>query len=223
MLRCTKKRMKVVMNANLFPLAREGWRYVALSFFALVLFSLFGWTLFALGALGSTLFFLYSFRNPEREITSFQDASVLSPSDGKVTAIEELKESSLYAYKIEIESDCRDVGILRVPMDATLKHSKICRGTRVSPKSPLFRDLNEYAELTFGDEQHSVQVVHRLKRSVVGLFIHAKEGSTLRQSSRYGFMLNGITTLYLPHNFRINVKTGENLRASESLIGYFSN
>lgn len=48
----------------------------------------------------------------------------------------------------------------------------------------------------------------------------AKE--SLKQASRYGFISNATTTIYLPQNFRVNVAVGSELKGSETLIGYFS-
>ena len=42
------------------------------------------------------------------------------------------------------------------------------------------------------------------------------------QAHRYGFMLNGLSSIYLPSNSRVGIKEGMTLKAGESLIGYFS-
>lgn len=210
------------MKSNLLPLAKEGWNYILISFAFFILFYLFHLTLLTLLTFFIILFFIYSFRNPERELVSFSDGSILSPTDGVVSSIEELEDDALYAYKIEIDSNCLDVGILRAPMDAMLVSVRKYNGSRVSDESSLYEDLNEYTQLVFTDDTNSLKVVHRLKRSFAPLCVNIKEATTLKQSSRYGFMINGTTSIYLPDNFRINLKIGDKLRASESLIGYFS-
>ena len=61
-----------------------------------------------------------------------------------------------------------------------------------------------------------------LKQSFDEIRIAAKESQSLLQGSRYGVMISGVTTIYLPQNFRLNINIGSELKASESLIGYFS-
>jgi len=64
--------------------------------------------------------------------------------------------------------------------------------------------------------------VHRLKQSFDSIHIDAFVNQTRLQGGRYGVMLNGVTTLYLPLNFRLNVNVGNQVKASETLVGYFS-
>jgi phosphatidylserine decarboxylase len=79
------------------------------------------------------------------------------------------------------------------------------------------------AELVFEDSnKNRIKVVHRVKQSFAPLYLDVIELQNLRQTSRYGMMINGVTTLYFPSNFRVNVNVGNELKASESLMGYFS-
>jgi len=210
------------MKSNLLPISEEGLKTVAISAAIAALLSLLDFEFLAFIVFCATLFFIYIFRNPERVLPSFDKGSVTAPSDGTVKSIEELNDSE-YAYKIVIESDYLDVAVLRAPLDVTVESVILYKGTRVSKKSKLFSDMNEYATLVFLDESgNKCKVVHQLKKSCTPLFLSLIKKQNLRQSLRYGFMLNGITTLYLPSNFRLNVNIGNELKASESLMGYFS-
>lgn len=210
------------MNKNLLPIAKEGILYVAISAsIVLVLMALDFEFLAFVGAM-VTVMFLYSFRNPERSLPEFTELSVLAVSDGVVKSIEELSEGD-YAYKVEVESNFLDVGVLRTPFNASLVKAVHTKGTKVAKNSELFLDLNEMAELIFEDTNNNrVKVVHRAKQSLTPLYFDAIKSQKLRQTSRYGMMLNGVTTLYFPSNFRVNVNVGNELKASESLMGYFS-
>jgi phosphatidylserine decarboxylase len=68
---------------------------------------------------------------------------------------------------------------------------------------------------------NKIKVLHKLKQSFKSIDIDIQESQSLMQGARYGLMVNGITTIYLPHNFRLNVGIGSELVASETLIGYF--
>lgn len=211
------------MKSNLFPIAREGWKYFLLSAILFILFYLFSFTLLSFLTFLATIFIVFTFRNPERELALFSEGSVIAPSDGIVNSITEI-EDTIYSYKIEIENNCLDVGILRVPMRAKIEAILKQHGSRVSKKSKLFNDINENIELTFIDEKsNKVKITHTLKNSFAPLYVNniAKE-QTVNQTQRYGFMVNGITTIYLPNNFRLNINVSDEIKASQTLLGYFS-
>ena len=214
--------MRLVMRANLLPIAQEGWKYIASTFAFLILFSLLDLDFLTLFTSLLLIAFLFLFRNPERQLPMFEKLSVVSPSDGVVKAIVELQESP-YSYRVDIESTCLDVAVLRAPLSAKLESITKYNGTRVSKNSKLFNDTNENVVLVFVDENlNRLKIIHRLKQSFAPLFIEKIQSQNLQQTGRYGLLINGVTSIYLPNNFRLNVNVGNELKASESLIGYFS-
>lgn len=207
---------------NLLPISKDGWQYLAPSVVAFVIFYIFDFSFLAFIAFSLTLLFIFMFRNPEREFPVFEKLSVVSPCDGTVKSITELTGGE-FAYKVDIESSCSDVGILRVPMNAIIQELSKFNGTRVSQNSKLFIDTNERLELLFIDEDsNKLKVEHRLTKSFLPIFVDIESENRVSKSSRYGFLNSGITTLYLPSNFRLNVNVGNDVKASDSLIGYFS-
>ena len=210
------------MKNNLLPIAKEGWNYIAGAVVAFVVFSFFDLDFFEFFAFLSILFFIYVFRNPEKEIINFQEASVVSPVDGVVSVIEELKDAE-YAYKVEIDSSYFNVGLLRVPLTSSLIDIKVYNGARLSKFSTSFNEINENTTLIFSDKnKNTIKVNHRLKQSFKSIEVEVIKSQNLHQGARYGFMINGITTLYLPKNFRLNLSVGSQLNAAESLVGYFT-
>ncbi|MCK4737887.1 MAG: phosphatidylserine decarboxylase, partial [Sulfurimonas sp.] len=92
-----------------------------------------------------------------------------------------------------------------------------------STLSSLSKKINENSELIFIDKNsNTAKVSHRVKQSFMGINIKAREFQNFNQGSRYGVMVNGVTTLYLPQNFRLNISVGSELVASETLVGYFT-
>ena len=210
------------MRNNLFIIAKSGWSYIGYAFLVFVIFSLLDLDLLAFIAFVAIGLFVYLFRNPERVMPFYQENSFVAPSDGVITAIEQL-ENEEYAYRVDIESSYFNVGVLRVPMHAKLSSVKIVRGSRTAKDSKLFALLNEYAELVFTDNtDNSVTIVHRLKQGFAPIDIDLVQSQELMQAARYGLMINGVTSVYLPSNFRLNVNVGEEVLASETLVGYFS-
>ena len=210
------------MKSNLLPISSAGFKYVASAFLAFIIFSIFDIEFLALISFILTVAFGFMFRNPEREVPSFEKNSLVSPVDGSVISIEDIQDSE-YAYKLEIDSTYLNVGVLRTPLDSTLQSVTIRKGARLATTSILSEDINENAELIFVDENsNSVKVVHKLKRSFDDITVDVKNSQNVKQASRYGVMINGTTTLYLPKNFRLNVTLGSELEGSQTLIGYFS-
>lgn len=210
------------MRNNLFPVAKEGWNFIGYSVLAFVVFAIFDFDFFEFLSFLAVIFFVFVYRNPEREMPIFQDSSVTSPIDGVVSSIEEIEDEE-YSYKIEVNSSYLDVSVLRVPMNATLKSFAIKRGARLSQFDSLAKNINENAQLVFEDSNsNKVKILHMLKQSFDSIKIGVIENQKLSQASRYGVMVNGITTIYLPQNFRLNISVGNELKASETLVGYFS-
>ena len=210
------------MKSNLLPISSAGFKYVASAFLAFIIFSIFDIEFLALISFLLIVAFGLMFRNPEREVPSFEKNALVSPVDGSVVSIEDIQEGE-YAYKIEIDTTYLNVGVLRTPLDGTLKSVITRKGSRLGSNSSLSNHINENAELIFVDENsNSVKVVHTLKRSFDDISIDVKKTQGLKQASRYGAMINGTTTVYLPKNFRLNVTLGSELEGSQTLIGYFS-
>ena len=211
-----------MIRSNLLPVSQAGFKVIGCSVLLFIVSMIFDFDFLAFILFIVTTLFIFVYRNPEREMMAFGELSVLSPVDGKVLSIEELNEDE-YAYKIKIDSTYSDVGVLRVPMNATLKESTLIKGAKLAQDSFLAPKINENCILIFEDSlQNRVQVKHLSKQSFADISLSAIESTNLLQTSRYGFMTNGITTIYIPQNFRINVSVGKELLASETLIGYFS-
>jgi len=214
--------MRKVMKSNLLPISNVGFKYIAAAFLAFIIFSILDIEFLALISFVLMFAFGFMFRNPEREVPSFEKNSLVSPVDGSVISIEDIQDSE-YAYKVEIDSTYLDVGVLRTPLDATLQSIVKMNGARLATTSSLSNDINENAELIFVDENsNSVKVVHTLTRSFDDISLDVKKSQNVKQASRYGVMINGKTTIYLPKNFRLNITLGSELTGSQTLMGYFS-
>jgi phosphatidylserine decarboxylase len=210
------------MISNLFPISKFGFKYIVFSFFAFVIFQILDFDFLALASLAASIVFLYLFRNPERDIPVFSDGSLVSPVDGVLTAIKELEDSQ-YGYRLEIESSYKDIGVLRVPMEATVENVTINKGARLSKSNSLSQEINEFAEIEFKDTiGNKINVIHTLKQSFSAISLDIIKEQKVRQAMRYGFAQNTTSYIYTPKNFRINVNISNELKGSETLLGYFS-
>jgi len=210
------------MKANLLPIAKYSWKYIAYTLLAFFVFEILDFDLLEFLAFLLLLTFLYIYRNPEREILYFGANSVLSPVDGTVVLIENI-DDDYYTYKVEIESTLFSNGFLRSPMQSSVNSIAVHRGAKLAKIAPLANKINENVVIEFEDKNaNRLKVLHRAKENFDDLHVDIKNGEYLYQSKRYGFMTNLTTTLYLPDNFRLDIAKNQELKASESLVGYFS-
>ena len=116
-----------------------------------------------------------------------------------------------------------DVSLLRSPINATIESLQLYNGTRVSKTSKHLETLNENVEITFVDKKnHKIKVKHTLTQSFAPLMLDVMESQRLLKSSRYGVMVCGVTSIYLPSNVRVNVNLASEVKASQTLIGFLS-
>jgi len=209
------------MNNNLLPISNNGFRYMIYAFIASIIFEILDLEILAFFSFLIIFAIVYFFRNPEREISIFDAGSVVSPVDGKVISIEELTGSE-FGYKLSVENSYFDIGVLRAPCDGYITAISKKNGARLSSASDSSKDLNAQIELLFKHEKHNhIKVKHTITRSFTPLSLSVFKGQSIRQSARYGFMLNGYSEIYVPKNFRLNVNKGSKLIASETLLGFF--
>jgi len=211
-----------MIRTNLLPISQAGFKAIGFGMILLILSFMLDFDFLSFILLIVTLLLIFIYRNPEREILAFQDQSVLSPVDGKVIAIEDILDDE-YAYKITIDSTYADIGVLRVPINSTIEKLSLIRGAKLAEELSLSNKINENCTLIFKDSlSNKVKVKHTLKESFTDISLSLIESQKVLQTTRYGFMTNGVSSLYLPHNFRVNVSVGKEVSASETLIGYFS-
>lgn len=210
------------MKNNLLPIAKEGWSYISYTLLFLFFSILFELDIFTIASLFFLIFLVYSFRNPERELLMTGDKSVLSPVDGCVTSIEEL-DGTEYFYKVTIQTTFKDVSLLRVPINAVSVVQNQYNGACLFLGNSLSNKLNERATITFEDiHTNKVKIIHITGESFCSVKTDSLKNNEQRQSLRYGVMTNGISEIYFPKNFRLNISIADELKASQDLLGYFS-
>ena len=210
------------MQNNLSFIAKEGWKVLGYSIAIFIFFVLLHLNFLSYIAFAFILFFAFVYRNPERA-SSVDDANgVVSPVDGKILSIEELHNDNEYTYKITIDSSYSDVSALRSPISAVVEDFEHIHGTKLGYGDKLYNALNENLTFTLvSPNGMKMKLKHTLKESFDDVSIYIKKDDSLKISARYGFMLSGITTIYLPKTFHINVNVGSKLFASSSLLGSF--
>ena len=210
-------------SSNTFIIAKEGWSLIVSLIALFLFFALIDADILQVITFFAALGTAWIFRNPERIIPLPQEKSIFAPCDGKVISIESIDEADNTFFKVTIESACLDCSILRVPFESSATVLNVQCGARLGRLRPLAPYLNENAVIEFSDDNHNRMIVeHVLEQSFSPLSIQMYENSALVQGRRYGVMLQGSTTMYLPHNSRVALNVGDKVLAGQTLIGYFS-
>ncbi|SFV56024.1 Phosphatidylserine decarboxylase-related protein [hydrothermal vent metagenome] len=186
-----------------------------------LVFAIFDFELLASLFLLMALFFLYIYKIPKRLVANISNSGVVAPVDGKVVEIKK-EDNKEYGYKVVIDSSFFHAPLLYSPFEAKEGSFYLKRGTRLGQTSHLFKRLNETLEVFFTNGDKSIKIEHRLKRTPLNIELFTKKRE-FKCGESYGFALNAITTLYLPKDFQANINIGQNLYASQTILGYFSN
>jgi phosphatidylserine decarboxylase len=159
-----------------------------------------------------TTFFLFFFRDPERDVTAPPDA-VVSPADGRVMVAGPSTTASFPAdrwQQISIFLSPTDVHVNRMPVSGRVTQVKYHPGRFLPAYRAEAGELNEYTEVTV-DHGGLIIVV----RQIVGILARrivcrVKEGDEVQAGSRFGVMKFGSRMdIFIPVASTMQTKVGE--------------
>ena len=211
-------------------LAKEGFStiLVVFAFSLLVIFAI----SFAPGWLGYIVYpvlavlcglVLYFFRDPDRT-TPNDDSLIISPADGKVVLIQDVKEDEYVGEEVtqvSIFLSPLNVHVNRNPMSGLLEYVKYYPGKYLMAWEDHASEMNERAHFGVlhpsGMKMMFKQITGFMARRIV---YNLEEGDKLKAGERFGIMKFGSRMdLLLPKNVNIDVKIGDKTVAGESIIG----
>jgi phosphatidylserine decarboxylase len=195
---------------------------IAAGIMTLVLYG-FGFDKTAFFTLAATFFIVWFFRNPERKIPEGKD-SVVSPADGKVIIIEEVRRDDLVPgsfIKISIFMNVFNVHVNRIPYSGTITLVRYTKGRFISANLDKASALNEQNAIVIatdkGREIITVQIAGLIARRIV---CWIKEGMAVEKGERFGLIRFGSRLdVYLPRETSIAVKIGDKVRSGETVLG----
>ena len=171
---------------------------------------------------------LFLFRNPERVLEHFESSAIMSVCDGIISNIETLDCSGKIkgeCLKISITNRFIDASVLRVPFDANFALNEIKRGAQLASHSGKAMALNEQAKVMFthhSDQANKMVVKHYLNRFNLPISLSPTVGEQVEIASPYGFILHGTILVFLPASARLDIKKGDEVKAGETILGYFT-
>ncbi|WP_353150440.1 phosphatidylserine decarboxylase [Pollutimonas bauzanensis] len=211
------------MNKPSYPhpiIAREGWPFLA--GIVLVSIAVSFWS----GAASIPLwiisiFVLQFFRDPAR-VAPEGEFNVLSPADGRIVAVEEVRDT--YAdrdsLKISVFMNVFNVHSNRAPVDGSVVSINYFAGQFFNAsldKASLENERN--ATVLRTKQGHIVTAVQVAGLVAKRILCYAKPGDSLYAGQRYGFIRFGSRVdVYLPPGSRPRVAIGDKVHATSTVL-----
>jgi len=196
---------------------------------ALILFSWFFITdtaikmaVLAAGAIGYVLIIQF-FRYPQRTIVKNENV-ILSPADGKVCDIKEFHENEYLKSKclqISIFMSPTNVHINWIPVEGVVTYMKHKDGEFYAAFKDKSAEENERTttaiKMKDGREIVMRQIAGAMARRIIN---YVTVGDQVDQHTEVGFIRFGSRVdLFLPLNTKLNIKLGQKVKGSQTIIG----
>jgi phosphatidylserine decarboxylase len=220
-------RMSLVnsIKSTLVPIHRDGWRFIAI--FAAVTLLLFWLDLALLAWIGviATAWCAYFFRDPER-VTPLREGLVISPADGRISAIEqvipppELDLEREPCTRVSIFMNVFDVHVNRAPVGGRIARIAYIPGLFVNADLDKASLDNERQALTLelpdGRRLGAVQIAGLVARRIVKF---VSEGERVLAGQRIGLIRFGSRVdVYLPRGVNPLAAVGQRAIAGETVL-----
>ena len=202
-------------------IAREGWPFVAFSFFiALVANIGFGFGL-ALPFWLIAIFVTQFFRDPPRQLPSNPHA-IVSPADGRVVFVGKAHDPFLHreALKISVFMNVFNVHSNRSPVDGVIQNVWYHPGKFFNADLDKASEENErnalWIKTTAGMDVTCVQIAGLVARRIL---CYVGKGDQLTRGQRYGFIRFGSRVdVYLPLDASVKVSIGDKVYATSTVL-----
>jgi phosphatidylserine decarboxylase len=163
-------------------------------------------------------FFLWFFRDPEREIPQTAGA-IVSPADGKVTDVSTVNIQGIPQHRISIFLSVFDVHVNRSPIAGVVRDVRYQRGKFLDARSPACSEQNEQNIVSIEGESQKVifkQIAGLLARRIV---FTPKVGDSVARGQRIGLIKFGsrVDVLFAPEA-TIKVRVGHRVQGGASVL-----
>jgi phosphatidylserine decarboxylase len=199
-------------------MVRDGY-YYGLAFVAVAV--LLGWfvhPVLAVFPLLLALFFLWFFRDPERQIPATEGA-IVSPGDGKVTDISSVAQNGESCTRISVFLNVFNVHVNRSPIAGVITDVKYKRGKFGNAKGAISAEENEQNVVTVRGDAGTVvfkQIAGLIARRIV---FNKKVGDSVARGERVGLIKFGSRVdVIFPIGSEIKVKVGDHVAGGSSVL-----
>ena len=164
------------------------------------------------------IFTFYFFRDPERVVPIGNDILV-SPADGLITNIIEIKEGKKLYTKVSIFLSIFNVHIQRLPISGEVTKVDYIEGKFINATLDKASDENERLKLTIKNGNNLIyvtQIAGLIARRIVN---YVKPNENINQGERYGIIKFGSRVdIEFPNNFKLLVNEGQQCIGGETII-----
>ncbi len=197
-----------------------GWPFILGGLGLTLIAWLVGGAVYGLVFLVLTGFFLFFFRDPERQHNA-PDSAVVSPADGRVMVAGDPTGTPPPGEwrQISIFLSPMDVHVNRMPVSGRVTGVKYHPGRFLPAYRAEAGDLNEYTEVTIDHGGYTVvarQIVGILARRIV---CRAREGDRVSAGGRFGVMKFGSRMdVFIPAGSAIHTEVGAKVKGGVTVI-----
>ncbi len=164
------------------------------------------------------IFTFYFFRDPER-VVPIGDDILVSPADGLITNITEIKEGKKLYTKVSIFLSIFNVHIQRLPISGEVTKVDYIEGKFINATLDKASDENERLKITIKNGNnliHVTQIAGLIARRIVN---YVKPNENINQGDRYGIIKFGSRVdIEFPNNFKLLVNEGQQCIGGETII-----
>jgi phosphatidylserine decarboxylase len=164
------------------------------------------------------LFFLWFFRDPEREIPA-EPGLIVSPADGKVTDVSLTQLNGKPCTRISIFLNVFDVHVNRSPVSGVIRHVVYKPGKFGNAMGAISAEQNEQNIVTVESEGMLVvfkQIAGVLARRIV---FTKKVGDVIGRGERVGLIKFGSRTdVIFPNPAEVQIKVGDRVKGGASIL-----
>jgi phosphatidylserine decarboxylase len=166
-------------------------------------------------------FFLWFFRDPRRTIPQ-GEGLVVSPADGKLTAIEHVMTPNGESLRLSIFLSVFNVHVNRSPISGTLREVRYQKGQYLNAMNSDSAEKNEQnLAVVEGDDGHDVafkQIAGLLARRIV---FNPKAGDRLERGERIGMIKFGSRVdVLMPAYAELRVKKGDIVKGGSTILAH---
>ena len=203
-------------------IVKDGYPFIIVSILVAILLGALMGEEFAIIPLVFAVYFVYFFRNPDRNI-KIDDSILYSPTDGTVMAIDNFYDEEFLnedAVKVTIFLSVFDVHVNRCPMGGEIKYQRYTCGSFVpayKEKAPVVNERHAIGLENGKNRILVIQIAGILARRIVSW---VTLGRTVKQGQCYGMIKFGSSTeLVVPKSVEILVHKGDKVKGGITVIG----
>lgn len=164
------------------------------------------------------VFFLWFFRDPQRKIPE-GPGLIVSPADGKVTAVRKLATNEGELYHVSIFMNVFNVHVNRAPISGTVHSVAYKKGKFLNAMRPRSAEINEQNQVEIDGElctARLTQIAGLLARRIV---FTKKEGDWVHRGERVGLIKFGSRVdVLFPSTFALQVAQGDRVQGGSSVL-----